>query len=124
MGDAWDHIASFRHPRKCKYYLKYSYCKFGNYCKFRDEENWNKNTEKEIANLNSEIEALKIVIEAKEAEIEDKDLELRDFFGDDGNKKREKDDTYEIENTELKEIVSELSDKLKAVKDENESLRN
>ena len=87
MGDAWDHIASFRHPRKCKYYLKYSYCKFGNYCKFRDEENWNKNTEKEIANLNSEIEALKIVIEAKEAEIEDKDLELRDFFGDDGNKK-------------------------------------
>ena len=104
--------------------MKYSYYKFGNYCKFRHEENQNKNSGKEIANSNSKIKVLNIVIEAKELEIIDNDLELRDFFGDDGNKKREKDDTYEIENTELKDIVSELSDKLKAVKDENESLRN
>ena len=24
-----------RHPRNCKYFEKYKYCKFGSYCKFR-----------------------------------------------------------------------------------------
>ena len=61
-----------RHPRKCRYFSKYSYCKFGEYCKFKHDENIDIN--KDIADLKSEIKVLKKVIEAKKAEIKEKIL--------------------------------------------------
>ena len=44
-----------RHPKMCRYYSEYSYCKFGEYCKFKHQE----------------------IIETKENEIKNKDMEIR-----------------------------------------------
>ena len=98
-----------RHPRKCRYFSKYNYCKFGEYCKFKHDENINNNNERDIANLKSEIEALKKVIKAKEAEIKEKNLEIKQCFEDNDIKRKEKDDNHE--NAKLNQIITELGDK-------------
>ena len=111
-----------RHPRKCRYFSKYNYCKFGEYCKFKHDENINNNNERDIANLKSEIEALKKVIKAKEAEIKEKNLEIKQCFEDNHIKRKEKDDNHE--NAELSQIITELRNKVKTMKEENETLRD
>ena len=66
-----------RHPRKCRYFFTYSYCKFGDYCKFGHGEIGNSNIDKEIDKLKFEIETLKKVIEGEDSKIKEKDEEIR-----------------------------------------------
>ena len=45
-----------RHPKKCKFYGEYNYCKFGNYCKFVHEANEDQQEIKEIKEKLKEVE--------------------------------------------------------------------
>ena len=47
---------NIRHPRKCRFYMEFAYCKFGNYCRFRHDNFGNKNALKEIEELKSKLE--------------------------------------------------------------------
>ena len=62
------------------------------------------------------------MIKAKEAEIKEKNLEIKQCFEDNDIKRKEKDDNHE--NAELSQIITELRDKVKTMKEENETLRD
>ena len=63
----------------------YISCKFGQYCKFKHEENGISSIDLYIKKLKAEVKTLKKVIETKENEIRDKDSEIRNFV--EGDKK-------------------------------------
>ena len=65
-----------RHPRKCKYFLEFQYCKFGEYCKFSHEIPLRKETSKEIDTMKQQIKLLENEIQLKENLIKEKDLEI------------------------------------------------
>ena len=93
-----------RHPRNCRYFSKYAYCKFGEYCKFKHEELRNSGKDKEIDNLKSEIETLRKDIEEKETAIQNKDDEISKHL-EEHNAIRIK---IEKENANLKETIEEM----------------
>ena len=117
-----------RHPRKCRYFFTYSYCKFGDYCKFGHGEIGNSNIDKEIDKLKFEIETLKKVIEGKDSKIKEKDEEIRKMLHKDKTKVEEelknKIICLEKQNEKLEVENKELNDQVKAGKEEIESLRN
>ena len=57
---------SLRHPRRCRYFQEYKYCKFGEYCKFNHEEF---EDDTEITEIKKKLEELKREINAKDEEI-------------------------------------------------------
>ena len=79
-----------RHPKMCRFYSEHSYCKFGEYCKFKHEEIRSNGIDIEIEKLKSEIDKLGKVIETKENEIKNKDLEIRKLSVADGSKLKKK----------------------------------
>ena len=117
-----------RHPKKCRYFSEYSYCKFGEYCRFGHEKVKKSNIDKEIEKLRCEIETSKKVIEAKDSEIKEKDFEIRKLLEDVKIKDKEKLDKKigclekKKKNLEIKN--NELIDQVKAYREENESLRD
>ena len=56
-----------RHPRKCRYFLLYRYCKFGQYCRYKHEE------------TNNEIVILKFEMEKRMKEIGEKDKNIKEI---------------------------------------------
>ena len=66
---------AFRHPRKCRYFTEYNYCKFGEYCKF-DHEVFEKGNNEEIIEIRRKLEELNSKIKAKDEEIKLKDVEI------------------------------------------------
>ena len=56
---------SLRHPRNCKYFFEFQYCKFGDYCKFSHVTPIMKETSKEIDDLKEKLKLLKSEIDAK-----------------------------------------------------------
>ena len=113
-----------RHPRKCTYFSRYSYCKFGEYCRFSHDKVENRSFGKEIEHLKSEIETLKSIIEAKESEIKEKDLEIRKLIEVHQNKMERKMDNLEKENVTLNEENDKLKETIAEMKIEEESLVN
>ena len=80
-----------RHPKECKYFITYNYCKFGEYCAFehkkRMENNSIENALQEIEILKNEIVALKqSIIEINEKMQEQTKMKFKcnecDFFCD------------------------------------------
>ena len=68
---------SSRHPRKCKYFLEYQKCKFGEYCRFSHGiPNNPKNMEK-IEALEKEVEVLKQEIKHMKDHIDMKGSQLK-----------------------------------------------
>jgi len=68
---------SFRHPRKCRYYLEYKNCKFGSYCKYSHDLTPMDTHVEEIDKLKKNIDDLKKVIAEKDTELKEKDEEIK-----------------------------------------------
>ena len=106
----------------------YSYCKFGEYCKFGHGDIRESDTDKEIEKLRYEIESLKKVIEAKDNQIKEKDYEILKIIDIDktkvGENPKNNKDCLEKQNKNLEMENKELIEKLKACQEENEALRN
>ena len=67
---------SLRHPRKCKYFIDFQYCKFGAYCKFSHPTPIIKETSKEINDLKEQLKLLKKEIDDKDKLIKEKNDEM------------------------------------------------
>ena len=57
-----------RHPRKCRFYLEFNYCKFGTFCRYK-HETFSKQVSNEVENLKHTIECLRKDIVKKDEEI-------------------------------------------------------
>ena len=118
----------FRHPKKCRYFSEYSYCKIGEYCRFRHDKVKKNDIDKEIEKLKFEIEASKKVIEAKDSEIKEKDCEIKKLLDDVNIKVKEKLDKkvdyLEQQHKNLEIRNKDLTDQVKAYKEEIELLRD
>ena len=73
-----------RHPRKCIYFLKHSYCKFGEYCKYSHDK------DKNFIDIAKEVEELKLEIEALKKENKSKEAEIQKLVEGDQNKMKKK----------------------------------
>ena len=116
-----------RHPKKCRYFSEYRYCKFGEYCRFGHDKVMKSNIDKEIEKLKCEIKTYKKVIEEKDSKIKEKDFEIKKMLDDVKIKVKEKMDKkmdcLDEENKNLEIRNKELTDKMKAYQEEIESLR-
>ena len=54
-----------RHPRKCRFYQDYHYCKFGSYCKFLHKEN----EDQAIEAIKNQLKCIMKELKEKEKEI-------------------------------------------------------
>ena len=68
---------SSRHPRKCKFFLEYQKCKFGEYCRFSHDIPDSPKTAEKIEVLVKEVEVLKLEIQDMKNLIEIKEDKLR-----------------------------------------------
>ena len=82
-----------RHPRKCRYFSEYHYCKFGTFCKFSHKIEESGDTKKQIKTLQIEIQKLKDKIKLMEVEIDSKSEEIKKMEEAFELEKKEKDDT-------------------------------
>ena len=118
----------FRHPKKCRYFSEYSYCKFGEYCRFGHDKGSKNNIDKETEKLKCDIETSIMIITAKDQEIKEKNCQIRKLLDDVKIKVKEKlekkIDCLENQNKKLKIRVKELNDQVKVHKEENQSLRD
>ena len=67
---------SLWHPKKCRYYIEYSNCKFGIYCRFSHDLIPIKKHKEEIDKVKKQIEALNQDITEKENELKKRDEEI------------------------------------------------
>ena len=88
---------SLRHPRRCKFYSEYYYCKFGSYCKFSHE----RVEDKAIKLIKKELEEVKKHLDMKEMEIKKIDDEIRRA------EMRKEEDIRIIVEKELREVKKE-----------------
>ena len=112
------HSCLFRHPRKCRYFLQYKYCKFGSFCKFKHEAIEN---HKEIEELKQALDTVKLKIAEKDQEIKAKENEIASM-----EEIKEKNRNLETENKELKIKVKELQSDLETTRNDlavNDMLR-
>ena len=58
-----------RHPRKCRFFLEFNYCKFGTFCRYRHEKFYSEVSTREIEDLRNTLECLKEDIAKKNEEI-------------------------------------------------------
>ena len=91
-----------RHPKLCRFYLQFNYCKFGTFCRYRHEKFSNEVSD-EIENLKYTIECLINEIAKKDKEIDNIDNEIKDL--------KEKNRDLEKENQELQELKVDLKAK-------------
>ena len=117
-----------RHPKKCRYFFEYSYCKFREYCRFGHDKVGKSTIDNEIEKLKCEIETSRKMIEAKDHEIKEKDCEIRKLLDDVKIKVKEKLEKkiycLENQNKNLEIRVKELNYQVKPHKEENQSLRD
>ena len=66
-----------RHPKKCRYFIEYNNCKFGNYCKFDHDVIENGKVNEEMETLRKQVEEVKNRIIEKEQEIKLKDEKIK-----------------------------------------------
>ena len=113
---------ALRHPRKCKFCLDYHYCKFGDYCKFLQQEN----EDKAIEAIENQLKDVKKELEEKEKAIneltenilqieENNRNEIKMLW--DKNEINEKDLQFlKAENENLKERLDVKESEFKALK--------
>ena len=89
-----------RHPRMCRFFLDYNYCKFGTFCRFKHEANAKGEALKEIEKLKRNLEIIKQEIVEKENEIEIREDQIK--------KLEAKNKDLETENEVLKQKVKDL----------------
>ena len=117
-----------RHPRKCKYFFQYKYCKFGQYCRFSHLEEKTKQYDKEVDILRFEIENIKKEIIEKDKKIKDKESEIFELLRKLGtlcDMEKQFKDKMEILENKINTIEKENKDlkiDIKELKAENESL--
>ena len=102
---------SLRHPRKCRYFKEYKFCKFGEYCRF-DHEAFNSENDKEIMEIRRKLKDLKGKIDAKDEEIKLKDSEIGMM------NKKVNDKIMNLENK-----IGDMEFKLKEIMKENNILK-
>ena len=114
---------SLRHPSKCRYFLQYLRCKFGDYCRFSHAFTDNPNLTEEIRNIKKELKDLKSKTLLKEQEIQLKDNDIKEL------EKTQLENVFQIEkkNKEMENEVFKnklLDDKIEEIKEENNTLKN
>ena len=85
---------SLRHPRNCKYFFEFQYCKFGDYCKFSHVTPIMKETSKEIDDLKEKLKLLKSEIDAKNKLIQEKNDELEVLIKDHESEMKKQESEY------------------------------
>ena len=113
-----------RHPKKCRYFFKSRYCKYGEYCRFKHEEIRNDCVDKEIEKSRFEVDKLGKVIETKENEIKNKDIEIRNLSLADTDKLKKKAEDFESRNEALELENKHLKETIEELKKEQTTLRN
>ena len=99
---------SLRHPRRCKFYSEYYYCKFGSYCKFSHE----RIEDKGIKLIKKELDEIKKHLDKKEMEIKKLDDEIK------------KAEIRKLEDMKIIVMKNEIIEKeLKEVRKENEKIK-
>ena len=117
-----------RHPRNCRYYFRYKYCKFGQYCKFSHKEEKNEQSDKEIDILKFEMENIKREIIEKDKMIKHKESEICELVNKLGpqfdieKQFKDKVETFENRINNLEEENNDLKKDIKELKSENQSL--
>ena len=91
---------SLRHPRKCRYFLEFLYCKFGNYCRFSHKTLKNKENTKDIEELREELKQLEEKIQEKDNEIKIKDMKIK-VMEDNFEKEKKNIEQEELEKFEI-----------------------
>ena len=112
-----------RHPRKCRYFENYFYCKFGTFCKFSHGKI---NEGKSIKLLEKEIEGVKKDIQKKDKEIQeinDQIEHLEERIESQIYIISQKNDVMEKEIIEIKEENKEIKSKLHLMEKEIEALK-
>ena len=79
-----------RHPKNCRYFLEFHYCKFGTFCKFNHKIEESSDAKKELDDLQTEIKRLEDKIKHMEIEIESKTKEIEKIKEDFENEMKEK----------------------------------
>ena len=79
---------SLRHPKNCRYFLEFQYCKFGTFCKFSHKIEESRDAKKELDD--KEIKRLEDKIKHMEIEIESKTKEIEKIKEDFENEMKEK----------------------------------
>ena len=95
---------TFRHPRRCRFFLEYNYCKFGTFCRFRHKKLADEASDKEIEILKKALEILKIEIAEKIESINNKETQIKEL--------EEKNQIVRAENQELRQKVEQLQSDL------------
>ena len=120
---------SFRHPRKCRYYLDYNNCKFGNYCKFSHDVIPKKKHIEEIEKVEKQIVDLKKEIIEKDTELKKKEeeiniIEMKIMLEKERiiKLKDEKINSLTNENLEKQNKVEDLEKEIDKLKEENKAL--
>ena len=113
---------SLRHPKRCRFYAEYHYCKFGEYCKFSHE----RVEDRKIKLIKKELDEVKKHLSEKEMEIKKIDEEIRKTEMRKEEKIRMlllKNEVIEkelrdvkIENKMIKENITDLRNDIKALK--------
>ena len=66
----------FRHPKVCRFYREIGYCKFGEWCFFKHESNFNKNVEAAMKKADSKIEILENDLKILKNCLDEKDSKI------------------------------------------------
>ena len=121
---------NLRHPRNCKYFFQYRYCKFGQFCRFNHEEKGKEHTNEEIDILKLDLEKLKQEIHEKDKNINRKELEIQELEEslraqrEGGNSFNDNIDDLANRIEDIKKENKDLKNNIEEIKEENESLRN
>ena len=114
---------SSRHPRKCRFFAEYFYCKFGVYCKFSHKRS---DDGKAIELLENQIENFKKEIEIKDTEIQMVNKEIMNLERKMDSKISISKQNYEAIEKEIREIKVEnidIKSKYLALQKEIEGIR-
>ena len=99
-----DENCQLRHPKHCRFFVKYKRCKFGDFCSYKHRES---SPEFEYSEIQKELISLKSKIECFEKLIEEKDSEIKVI--------KEKAQNMET-------LVIQLKDKLDKPENENSAM--
>ena len=106
---------SLRHPKKCRFFQDYHYCKFGNFCKFLHKAI---DDDKDIEQIQKQLKYVKKELEKKEKEIRKLDenfLEIENNLKKEIRNILEKNETIDKDVTYLKIENENLKAEIKAI---------
>ena len=96
-----------RHPRKCRFFEEYSYCKFGTFCRFKHKLFSDEESVQQIEKLKTDLQRLETEIAEKDDEIKMKENQIKDL--------EEKNKNLEIDIKKLEQKVKELQSNVEEI---------